>query len=73
VTKPRKSIFTKADKAAWKEIFLGPAKGNLKSLEKILRNQGRPVSYQSLFEARKEDEWDNELPSKSASMTPEQG
>lgn len=49
--------FTAEDKKAWKAIFDGEAKGNIKALQHILEARGTPVSYQSLFLAFKEGNW----------------
>lgn len=49
--------FTPEQKAEWKEIYLGEAKGGLKEVERILKAKGVKVSYQTLFNEKKAAKW----------------
>ncbi len=61
-----KKRFTDEDRAQWKAVYLGEAKGNLSEAVRVLKKQGVKVSYQTLFNTAKAGKWSAEV---SASAT----
>lgn len=60
-TGPKKR-FTPEDRAQWKAVYFGQAQGNMKEAERILNQQGMEVSYQTLFNTAKKEQWDKVTP-----------
>lgn len=59
--------FTDEDRAHWKSLYFGPAQGNLKTVERLLKDSGKAVSYQTLFNTAKAEKWGAFTPTPAAS------